>query len=62
MTRKTHYEVLEVSPKACSEVITAAYERLCAGHDPARQANPADARVRLRMAALQDAQATRNDP
>lgn len=62
MARKTHYEVLEVSPKASPEVITAAYERLCAIHDPARQENPADARVRLRMAALQDAYATLNDP
>jgi hypothetical protein len=58
MARKTYYEVLEVRHKASPEVISAAYERLCARYDPTRQGNPADARVRLRMAALQDADAT----
>lgn len=61
MARKTLYEVLEISPKASPEVITAAYERLCTKYDPAQQANPADAKVRLRLAAIHEAYTTLSD-
>jgi curved DNA-binding protein CbpA len=62
MARKTHYDVLEVSRKASPEVITVAFEHLWAKHDPAQQANPADAIARLRHAAIQEAHATLSDP
>jgi curved DNA-binding protein CbpA len=55
MAERTFYDILEVSSTASSETMQAAYERLSAKFDPARQGNEGDAAARMQFDAIKQA-------
>lgn len=58
MAERTFYDILEVSNSASSETIQAAYERLSAKFDPAKQGKPGDAAARMQFDAIKQAYVT----
>ena len=55
MAERTYYDILEVSRSASSETIQAAYDRLAAKFDPAKDDNAGNAAVRMQYDAVKQA-------
>ncbi len=55
MAERTFYDILEVSSTASSETIQAAYERLAAKFDPAREGNAGNPAARMQYDAVKQA-------
>ena len=58
MADKTLYDTLEVSRSAAADTIHAAYERLAAKFDPARESNAGNPHVRFQLDAIKQAYLT----
>lgn len=55
MAERTFYDILEVSDSASSETIQAAYDRLAAKFDPAKESNAGNAAARMQFDAIRQA-------
>lgn len=62
MADKTLYDILEVSPGASSEIVFAAYERLCAKYDPQNPKNSSNPDIKIMRSAIEEAYLTINNP
>ena len=62
MAERTYYEWLEVSNTASTETIQAAYERLSAKLDPAKNGNASDPAARMQFDAFKQAYLTLMNP
>lgn len=62
MADKTLYDILEVSPAASSEIVFAAYERLCAKYDPEKPGNNGNPDIKIMRSAIEEAYLTINNP
>lgn len=58
MAERTFYDILEVSASASSETIQAAYDRLAAKFDPAKESNAGNAAARMQFDAIRQAYLT----